>query len=676
MSMTRRVAFIAPIAFAALPLACEDSGVAESRQAQAQLAAARAAYLEVMANRPSLQMPADAPPAGLDDEETRQIDAYLALRSKADRALSGIANQISPLATNGNAAAGLMLAEVKLEQAWLRKQDLLAAASTASTARRATLALARAAAEFESARTGVELPIASQEDQDSPFRPSEDLQSVARDAAQQARSSQANVEILQSELQILLGDIESFRRGADELNADATGLQREASSLNPIDAYEPISEAADLRRLANAMTREAANQEINLDEKEAEILVPQRQRLRLAAAAAGLERRANLIEELRGLLTTQSDDFRVAAEAVLEKLVPRVADIQLGDESDFGQAAAAARSDFQAAADAVRRASSSGGRQLQSSLDWTLVSAKQGEAAVWVIEADSLASQASFLKALLENVPAAPQADRWRRALDKASADSASARASADEVFTELLDSLDSMPEMSGESGTLIQQEIRSAMASFAQRAVGTESSFGRGPDSGSGSATASADGPPFTSPEALLAFLQQGGIADGNPTMFDQVFAATSPAGRRALKTVAALGEVAESARAASVERFGQPVSPIAMVMSRLTPEFEGATISSDDGSAATVVTSLGQLGLLNQDGAWVVDFDGLQAVVPQLVKFSQMSEATVPTMGPRFAMFAQRIRDGEFASAEEAGGAMQQEMMAAMMGAAGGSR
>jgi hypothetical protein len=43
---------------------------------------------------------------------------------------------------------------------------------------------------------------------------------------------------------------------------------------------------------------------------------------------------------------------------------------------------------------------------------------------------------------------------------------------------------------------------------------------------------------------------------------------------------------------------------------------------------------------------------------------------------MGPYFAMFAKRIRDGEFASAEEAGGAMQQEMMAAMMGAAGGSR
>jgi hypothetical protein len=171
-----------------------------------------------------------------------------------------------------------------------------------------------------------------------------------------------------------------------------------------------------------------------------------------------------------------------------------------------------------------------------------------------------------------------------------------------------------------------------------------------------------------------LLAFLQQGGLADGNPTMFDQVFAATSPAGRRALKTVAALGEVAEPARAASVETFGQPVTPIAMAMSFLTPQFEGATIASDDGSAATVVTSLGQFGLLNQDGAWVVDFDGLQAVVPQLAMFSQMPEATVRTMGSRFMMFAQRIRDGEFASMQEAGAAMQQEMMGAMMGGAAG--
>ncbi|MGA1400219.1 MAG: hypothetical protein ACO38P_07520, partial [Phycisphaerales bacterium] len=58
------------------------------------------------------------------------------------------------------------------------------------------------------------------------------------------------------------------------------------------------------------------------------------------------------------------------------------------------------------------------------------------------------------------------------------------------------------------------------------------------------------------------------------------------------------------------------------------------------------------------------------------QMAMQAGMLEGMVKQMGTFFSMFAQRIRDGEFASAEEAGGAMQQEMMAAMMGAAGGSR
>ena len=79
MSIIRRLALsIAPTTLALLPLACEDSGVAESGQAQTQLAAARTAYLEVVANRPSMFLPADAAASASDDEEARQIEAYLA----------------------------------------------------------------------------------------------------------------------------------------------------------------------------------------------------------------------------------------------------------------------------------------------------------------------------------------------------------------------------------------------------------------------------------------------------------------------------------------------------------------------------------------------------------------------------------------------------------------------
>jgi hypothetical protein len=670
MSITRRLALIAPTALALLPLACEDSGVSDSGQAQAQLAAARTAYLEVVANRPTISLPTDAASKASDDEEARQIEAYLALRSQTDRALAGIANEISPLASSGNAAAGLMLAEVRLDQARLRMQDLLAEAKVASEARRVALALAQAAADLNAAAAAnetMQLPAAQA------------LREAAGQTRRDASSEQAKIQTDRRSVERLAESIESFRRRADELNADAVELQRQATSQNPIDAYDLIAEAADLRRMANEMAVEAATQEIAFETQGSAILALERDQLRLVAKAEGEEQAATVVTEVASALASQTKILRDTATGFRNRFADEVAKIELGAESVFGQASAAARGDFEAAAAAARRARSSGARDLQGSLDWVVVAARQGDAAVSVIEADAFAAQAAFLKAMIENLPNAPEADRWRRALESASSEAATARTRAEETFTEIADSIESLPVGGGSAGTLLQQEVRAALSRFAQREAGETNAPGRGgamnnSNSSNSGAVSAAAGPPFASAEALLAFLQQGGLADGNPTMFDQVFAATSPAGRRALKTAAAFGEVAEPARAATVEFFGQPVTPIAMAMSLLTPQFEGATISSDDGAAAVVVTARGEFGLINQDGAWMVDFDGLQTMAPQLAMVFQIPDATVRTMGPYFTMFGQRVRDGEFASMQEARAAMQQQMVGAM-GAAGGA-
>ena len=667
MSISRRLPLIAPLALAILPLACEDAGVAESGQAQAQLAAARTAYLEVVANRPTTSVASNL--AGADDEEARQIEAFAALRSQTDRALSGIANEISPLASGGNAAAGLMLAEVKLDQARLRVQDLFAEAGTASAARRVVFAMARAAADLDAAAAAndaMQLPAADA------------LRRAAGEARRAAASEQAVIETERRSAERLAESIESFRRRAGELNADALELQRRASAQNPIDAYDLIAESADLRRMANELAVEAAGQEIAFEVQEDAIRDRDRERLGLEAQAAGRDQAATLVSEISAALASQSSTFRQAATEIRQRLVPAAAAIELGAESVFGQAAAAARSDFEAAAAAARRARSGGSRDLQASLDWLVVAARQGDAAVSVAEADAFAAQASFYKSLLENLPGGAEADRWRRSLEAASAEAQSARTRAAETFAELAESIESLPATAGATGTMLRQELQAAMSKFAQREVGSNPGGGRSANTAGGSVTGggSSSGPPFASAEDLFAFLQSGGLADGNAATMEQVFRATSPGGRRMLKATIAIGQAAEPVRLAMVETFGS-AGGLEQLGGGAMPGMESAQLVSNDGDQAVVDLGGTELVLIAEDGTWFADFDSMMGGgdPAQMAMQAGMMEGMAKQMGPFFTMFAQRVRDGEFASMQQAGAAMQQEMMAAMMGGAGGA-
>ena len=667
MSISRRLPLIAPLALAILPLACEDAGVAESGQAQAQLAAARTAYLEVVANRPTTSVASNL--AGADDEEARQIEAFAALRSQTDRALSGIANEISPLASGGNAAAGLMLAEVKLDQARLRVQDLFAEAGTTSAARRVVFALARAAADLDAAAAA----------NDSMRLPAADaLRRAAGEARRAAASEQAVIETERRSAERLAESIESFRRRAGELNADALELQRRASAQNPIDAYDLIAESADLRRMANELAVEAAGQEIAFEVQEDAIRDRDRERLGLEAQAAGRDQAATLVSEISAALASQSSTFRQAATEIRQRLVPAAAAIELGAESVFGQAAAAARSDFEAAAAAARRARSGGSRDLQASLDWLVVAARQGDAAVSVAEADAFAAQASFYKSLLENLPGGAEADRWRRSLEAASAEAQSARTRAAETFAELAESIESLPATAGATGTMLRQELQAAMSKFAQREVGSNPGGGRSANTAGGSVTGggSSSGPPFASAEDLFAFLQSGGLADGNAATMEQVFRATSPGGRRMLKATIAIGQAAEPVRLAMVETFGS-AGGLEQLGGGAMPGMESAQLVSNDGDQAVVDLGGTELVLIAEDGTWFADFDSMMGGgdPAQMAMQAGMMEGMAKQMGPFFTMFAQRVRDGEFASMQQAGAAMQQEMMAAMMGGAGGA-
>lgn len=324
MPTPRSLLIAVPLALAILPLACEDAGVADSSQARSQLAAARTAYLQVIANRPAATLSAGefaASPA--DDEEARQLEAFARMRAETDRALGAIANQLAPLAGSGHAAAGLMLAEVRLDQANLRMQDLLAETRTLAEARRGALALARAAADLEAAAAAnhaVQLPdLAS-------------LRGTAGEARRAAGSEQALIETDRRSSARLAESIETFRRRADELNANAIELQRQASAENPIDAFDLIEESAELRRMANEMVVQAAGQEIVLEQQDARILDRDRDRLGLEAKASGGENAARFVSQIRDALEAQSKTFREAASGIRGRLVTAAAAIELGAE--------------------------------------------------------------------------------------------------------------------------------------------------------------------------------------------------------------------------------------------------------------------------------------------------------------------------------------------------------
>lgn len=307
------------------------------------------------------------------------------------------------------------------------------------------------------------------------------------------------------------------------------------------------------------------------------------------------------------------------------------------------------------------------------------MAAKQGAAAVSVIEADALAAQAAFLKTLVENVGQSPEADRWRRVLEAVAAESAAARSRADEAFAEIVESIESLPAATGTGGALLQQELQAAMSRFAQRPIGEPATRGGNPGSASNpmpGGSGAAGGPPFASAEALLAFLQGGGLADGDAAKMEQVFRATSPGGRRMLKATIAIGQAAEPVRAAMVETFGS-ASGLEQLGGGAMQGMESAQLVSNDGNQAVVDLGGAELVLIAEGGNWYADFDSMMGGgdPAQMAMQAGMLEGMAKQMGPFFTMFAQRIRDGEFASMQEAGAAMQQEMMAAMMGAAAGA-
>lgn len=609
----------------------------------------------------------------LRDASASRARSVVAATSRTDDPLSSLRQTASELESRGGstAAAALMLADVQLEigRATLRQFEVEEASRRGR--RLQLLAMAEAIADLDATAREIEA-IA-----DDP-RFVELSQQLAQQgsAARQRGGSQEGVILEQQriveqrsrEVQRLAPSLEALRSQADD-------LRRDAIALRPIEALELVEQAATLRRRSDQLM-------VQIAERELEMLQSAATAERAAMAKDGDESIARTSDGGVALLEAVRDDFRSAAQAFrrsAEELRGRLgtdlAEMSITEDSAWAMNGAAAIAAFRASTDAARRASSGGDRSLQQSAQLLVIAARQGEATAELAMAQGFAGQASLLQRLVTLGGGTGEA--WRRDFEAVNALRDEAMTRAREGFVEALESLESSESSGRPAATILRAELAAALARLADRPAPMNdpaSSFGSsaGIDA---SASAAPSGPPFASAQALFDFLRAGGLASGDPSLFEQTFRATSPGGRRMLKVTIAMARASEPVRQAMIETFGSAGSGLNSggMGGQLGAPMDGATLSTSDDGQATIDSPQGTLRLLAEEGSWHVDFDSLAgangADPATMAATAGMMEAMTARLGPFFTMFAQRVRDGEFGSVEEAGAAMQQEMMAMMM-------
>lgn len=617
----------------------------------------------------------------LRDASSSRAKAVVAATSSQEDPLAPLRQTASDLESRGGstAAAALMLADVQLEigRATLRQFEVEEA--TRRGRRLQLLAMAEAIADLDATAREIEA-IA-----DDPRLAELSQQLVQQgSAARQRGDSQGSVILEQQriaeqrrrEVQRLAPSLEALRSQADD-------LRRDAIALRPIEALELVEQAATLRRRSDDLM-------VQIAERELEMLQSTATAERAAMAKDGDESIARTSDEGIALLDSVRADFRGAAqefrrtaEDLRGRIATDLAQMSIAEDSAWAMNGASSIDAFGKAADSARRASSGGDRSLQQSAQLLVIAARQGEAAAELAMAQGFAGQASLLQRLVTLGGGTSEA--WRRDFEAINALRDEAMTRAREGFTEALESLETSEGGGRPAATILRAELAAALAKLADRpaqSADPATSFGESVGDDGVGASAAPSGPPFASAEALFEYIKAGGLASGDPAVLEQVFRATSPGGRRMLKVTIAMGRASEPVRQAMIETFGSaPPAPVLTVLLQpLLAGMSGATLATSDDGQATIDSPQGTLRLLAEEGSWHVDFDSVVgaggADPATLAATAGRMEAMTAGLGPFFTMFAQRVRDGEFASVEEAGAAMDQEMnrMQGMQGGPGG--
>lgn len=622
------------LAGSCLVMGCSDAAVEEARSNREAVSAAADAFAEAIRR------------SGADDPTTE---------------LEAIASQLDATARSGDPAANLLLAQVRLDLGRRRLEDAISTERRIAARRTAALTTLTEATAFSSGADAIR----------AIGFPAERRRLESSLAAAEGGVSSSRSELRELDQRTRLREVEIERLNLGVLAAEerANGYLELASRESIVGAPEYLELAAEARADAGRTRIVIAFERQRVESDTGDM----RAARNLAVSSADVDGSSKGLEALD---TTDASLARQAAalaetgmllrESILRSATPDADESILGGER-IGLALEEARSEFEAAATAAGRTASGADRSLQSSARVLRLSADLGRLTADLVDAERLEAEANLVAALGESPS---EAERLRTA-------AASSRERATQLLAETEESVASLPS-SGPAARMLQAELTSAMG----RLSGTSGSNASDAPGGAGlpaaSRGSSSSEPPFDTADDLARFIASGAISNAAPDILEDVLVAGSRGGKRMLNATIAFARAEDDARLAMIEVFGT---------ANRDPDafgpFEGGEILSRGDGEAEFGTDTASMRLFERDGAWRIDYE-------QLMEASGMSDPAALSaaaallepfsdqLGPFFRMFAQRIRNGEFATAEEAQAEMAQAMAQALKqnAVAGGGR
>lgn len=595
--------------------------------------------------------------------------------------LASIVSRLDPVARDGDPAANLLLARVRLDLGRLSLDAAIAEETSIANRRSAALSTLAAAAAFqEAAETlrGIEFDAERQR-----------LEAERTAAESGVSSSRTLLREIDEQTRVREAEIERLGRSVRAAEEQATGYRDLASREDVIGAPELLMLAANARA-------DAGRFRVGIAEERSRLVgdvnrTPRHTRAEgdLAVSTAAVEGSSRGLEALDGIdasIRRQADALATTAEQLRAPIATAAADT--GGQGLLGGDRIAARleqarSAYVAAASAAGRTASAGDRALQASADALRMNAAFGELAVDLLDAERLASEAALIAALGAPqspgvVPATTAGATLAAALRDGPAEAKRLREAASEARQRAMAKLESLQESvdafqgNGAVARILQAELAAAI----DRLAGVEAAPPAESMPASAGGSGSAGGPPFASIDDLVEYLSSGAIANATPDVQEKAIVATSRGAKRMLEVSLDLNRSADDVRTAMLEVYGTAATMGPGGFGAL----EGGEVVAGGGDEAEYASGDQSIRLVRRDGYWYVDFDSFLASAGMadptaMAAAAEMMSLASGQLGPFFRMFAQRIRDGEFADADAAEAALTQSIAQMMMQAAGGA-
>lgn len=614
-----------------LLLGCSDSAVEEARSNREAVEAEAAAYTSALRG-------------GSGGEIDSEFEA--------------IASRLDPIARGGDPAANLLLARVRLDLGRSRLEAVMAEETAIAGRRSAAMNTLAAAAGFA----------ASADDLRGVGFESDRRRLEGRRAAAEGGVSSSRTLLREIDGQTRIREMEIERLGRS-----VRAAEEQATGYRELAAREDVVGAPEFLELAAAARADAGRFRVSIADERSRLVADANRTPRhtraagdLAVSAADVDGSTRGLDALAAIDASIRRQAQTLAETAAALRAPVLAaagssedDAILGGER-LQLELDDARRDYAAAATAAGRVASSGDRSLQSSARVLQMNARFGELAADLLDVERLASEAALVAALGES---ASDATRLREQAE-------ATRTRAGESLAAIADSIEGLG-VSGATGRMLRAELAAAV----DRLAGVEAAASAAAASEAmAPAGDSAGGPPFSSADALAAFIGSGEISNAAPAVLEQVLSARSRGGKRMLQATLDLGRAGDDIRVAMIETFGTAATSAPGGFGDLEG---GEVVSRGDGEAEFGTGDM-SVRLFDEDGVWVIDYEDMLAAAGVADPAALGSTAEVMSMasqqlGPFFRMFAQRIRNGEFGTADEANAAMTQAMAQAMMQAAG---